>query len=835
MREGSGNSAFHEMLLSRSSEVFGPGPVPDPFGFVRAGRYNKRMFRCINQPGASWGLLSLCVALAVVLPQSTVLGQGLFTVISNPTEVVKTNRSALAGSLAFAVVAGTTEPGKIVIDYGIPIEDVDIVSGDPGVSIDDEETDLASGILTVQIPQGISTGELIALSGVRFDMASADVERVVANLRVAPGSGFALRENLPVEVISRARAGLGVDLESDLVFIIPENSFRPTTLTLAIQEGFSTAFSDNTGQFNQNTPTRVQIRVEGLPKGVSVTFPELASSTTSDATFDVLGGSETTLPTEDGTRTITYEFQKGRRSDRRVEIFEFDYAVEITTPDVESMDDSPPPARGPVVAEPTAVFLQATLAPGENEQCDGTPCVPRYQTEWVPPESELPLPEFEAYFPVSSRFGPPQLQFTNRRDLDLTVHLEALSPSGSLVSGPDIVNPAFLPVGREGQVSVAVEEIFGSGILDVETATIAALTRRAEIGAIFLLGDEQAFGDGGAPSQPRNRFLLPNISREGEDPFTIMHFFNPSEEAGTDIRVALYDSAGEMMSLADRHLGPRGTISESAETFFAIDLEDFENGYIQGTAAGEGVVAFQEFGNEKAINHLAGQATSLRRPSYGVAHIGFGGGLETELNLINSDESKAAEFRVSVFDDQGQATLTPMEFVLEPREQRIVDLSVLFGLFPAELLTGSLEIELLNAFLGPYLNAPSINGSVRFKGSGGRYSTTLPLFRAADKDALYTHVAQDQGSYTGVAVKNRARAPVDVTVEAFDAPGSFVGDTRFTLAPGARLVKFLFELIPETAGQRKGGFRVLSPDGAVESFALFGDEAGNWISTIPGE
>ena len=105
----------------------------------------------------------------------------------------------------------------------------------------------------------------------------------------------------------------------------------------------------------------------------------------------------------------------------------------------------------------------------------------------------------------------------------------------------------------------------------------------------------------------------------------------------------------------------------------------------------------------------------------------------------------------------------------------------------------------------------------------------------ANKDALYAHVAQDQGFYTGVAIKNRARAPVDVTVEAFDAAGGFVGDTRFTLAPGARLVKFLFELIPETAGQRKGGFRVLSPGGAVESFALFGDETGNWISTIPGE
>ena len=795
------------------------------------------MFRYINRPDTSWGLFSLCIALAIVLPRPALLGQGLFVVINNPTEVAETNRSALAGPLYFAVEAGTTGPGKLVVDYGVPIEDRGKVSpeGLEGLSIDEEETDLASGILTVQVPQGISAGESITLSGVRVDMASADVERVVANLRAGPGSGFFIRESSrSVEVISRVLPGLEVDLESDVVFIIPKNSFRPTTLTLAIQEGFSTAFSDNT-EFHQNVSTRVKIQIEGLPEGVSVTFPKSASSTTSDATFDVLKGSETTLQTEDGARTITYEFQKGRRSDRRVETFEFDYTVEITTPDVESMDDSPPPARGPVVAEPTAVFLQATLAPGENEKCAGAPCVPRYQTEWVPPESKLPLPEFEAYFPVIPRLGPPRLQFTNRRDLDLAVHLEALSPSGSLVAGPNIVNPAFLTVDQGDQVSVSVEEVFGSGILAVETATIAALTRRAEMGAIFLLGDEQAFGDGGAPSQPpRNRFLLPNISREGEGPFTIMHFFNPSEEAGVDIRVALYDGAGEMLSLAERPLGPRGTISESAEAFFAVDLEDFQNGYIQGTATGEGVVAFQAFGNEKTINHLAGQGTFLR-PSYGVAHIGFGGGLETELNLINSDESKVAEFRVSVFDDQGQATLTPMEFVLEPREQRIVDLSVLFGLFPAELLTGSLEIELLNAFLGPYLNAPSINGSVRFKGSSGRYSTTLPLFRAADKDTLYAHVAQDQGSYTGVAVKNRARAPVDVTVEAFDATGSFVGGTSFTLAPGARLVKFLFELIPETAGQRKGGFRVLSPDGAVESFALFGDEAGNWISTIPGE
>ena len=139
-------------------------------------------------------------------------------------------------------------------------------------------------------------------------------------------------------------------------------------------------------------------------------------------------------------------------------------------------------------------------------------------------------------------------------------------------------------------------------------------------------------------------------------------------------------------------------------------------------------------------------------------------------------------------------------------------------------------------FRGPFLNAPSINGSVRFKSVDGWYSATLPLFRVPDKDALYAHVAQDQGFFTGVAIKNRARAPVDGTVEAFDESGHFVGAADFTLDPGARMVKLLFELIPETAGQcEAGGFRVLSPDGAVESFALFGDQTGDWLSVLPGE
>ena len=786
-----------------------------------------------NQAGISWGLLSLCIALPLVLSQQQLLAQGFVAVVSNPTEVAKTNRSALSGTLFFDVSVASAGPGEIVIDYGIPIEDTGVVSDDSRMSID--ETDLASGILTVRFLEEINTGEVLTLSGVRLDMVATDAEWVVANLSVVTGSNFfILTRYRSVEVISRVLPGLEVDVDSNVVFTLPGRSFRPQQLTLTLKEGFPSAFSGNTGQFNQNAPTRVKIRITGLPEGVFVTFPDSVSPTRSRATLTVTEGSETKLPAEDDDRTILYEFTPQLSSNRRVEVFQLDYTVEMDTPEDESTDNSQPPAGRPVAAEPTAVFLQATLAPGEDEQCGGNPCIPRYQTEFVPPEEELPFPEFETYFPISSRLGPLRLQFTNQSNLDLPVRLEALNPAGRLVLGPDIVNPASLPVGQGEQISVAIEEVFGSGILDVETGTIAARTRRAGIGAIFLLGDDQTRGDGGAASQPpRNRFLLPNLSREGEGPFTIVHLFNPSEDTSTEIQVSLYDGGGERVSSTERALGPRGTISESAETFFAVELSDFQGGYIRGEATGEGVVAHETFGNEKTINHLAGQATSVRKPSYGVAHIALGAGLETELNLINSDESKDAELRISVVDDFGQATLTSPVFVVGSREQRVIDLSDLFGLSLPSLFPGSLEVELLNVFFGPYLVAPSINGSVRFKSLDGRTSVTIPLFRGADRDALYAHVAQDPGLFTGVAIKNRGRVPVDGIVEAFDAAGQVVGAADFQLDPGARLAKLLFELIPETFGQRGGGFRVLSPEGAVESFALFGDLTGEWIASIP--
>ena len=92
---------------------------------------------------------------------------------------------------------------------------------------------------------------------------------------------------------------------------------------------------------------------------------------------------------------------------------------------------------------------------------------------------------------------------------------------------------------------------------------------------------------------------------------------------------------------------------------------------------------------------------------------------------------------------------------------------------------------------------------------------------------------QDQASLPAWP-QNRARTPVDGTVEAFDASGHFVGDAKFTLDPGARLVKLLLNNSGDVRPTSRG-FPGALPGWCGRLFCLFGNLAGDWISTIPGE
>ncbi len=428
------------------------------------------------------------------------------------------------------------------------------------------------------------------------------------------------------------------------------------------------------------------------------------------------------------------------------------------------------------------------------------------------------------------------IAFTNTTDFEVSIELKAFDPHGDLITGRDILNPATLRVVPRGQTWASVGDVFGVGILSADLGKISYQSNRAALATLFLIGDEKnTLLDGGTAGQaPLKTFVLPGISREGEKPFTTVHLFNPSADSTREVELTLYDLAGKVLGSRRVPLLPQGTVVQDVTALFGMDLAMFSGGYIRGSAEGEGVVALETFGSEQSLNLLSAQPLSLIERSHSIPHFAVGGGFDTELNLINTDSSRWATLRVSALDDQGNARLNPVQVSLGPLEQGIFDLSSLFGTSSDEQIVGSLRIDLEEDLLDSSLEAASVNGSLRLRSSDGRLSASLPLLLPHDADAFYAHIAQDLGFFTGVAVLNPYGNPVEVTVEAFDQVGDPLGENTFTLPGGGRKAKLLLELIPATAGQVGGYFRVRSQDKVV-SFALFGDLASESISIIPSQ
>ena len=164
-------------------------------------------------------------------------------------------------------------------------------------------------------------------------------------------------------------------------------------------------------------------------------------------------------------------------------------------------------------------------------------------------------------------------------------------------------------------------------------------------------------------------------------------------------------------------------------------------------------MAFESFGNSQSLNVLKAQDPALRLETYRIPHFVVGSGFETELNLINVDPSRTAVMQVSAFDDQGTPLgMGPVQVSLEPGGQAVLSLGSALGLSSQQLVGGSLRIDVEKVFTGPFGLVPFVIGSLRFKTA--LLSAALPLFSAARTSALYPHVAQTSGFFTGIAVLN---------------------------------------------------------------------------------
>ena len=743
----------------------------------------------------------------------------IFSIGGSTRTAVASDHTALAGRIAFTLSGSpTTGAGTIVAGYGgVPIAN----STSTGMQVSDTFASHASiawvdsqgSNIGISVPAGVNNGT-ISLDGVRLDIAAAGVRSVTATVSAAQGSGFLIAGgSTSVVVVDSVLPGLVVGPNSASVVMIQPGATQTTIGQFVIQEGFKDAFSNAIGTFGQTVPTQIQLLVTGLPAGVTVTFPNAVTASTGGAS-SLSATSALVLPTSTGVTSITYQYSSDFSWVARS--FTIAYQVNIAKPLINT----------------AVISIQATLFPPDATD------IPRYNTVYVPSENDLPYPEFDSALPVlllnNSFYG---LAFTNPNNFGLPLSLTALDLTGNTVNGLNINNPASMTIAANQQTSGLLEDFFGSGIQNVNVGTILVKTTHAKVAALYMTGNNQNTNlDGGTIPSSTTNFILPFVSIGNSPTLTNLGVFNSSASAESTLTLTVLDNQGNSFASKSIVLEPQETLSGGLSQIVGKDLSSVSGGYIEGSATQSGVYATVLYGDSAEINLLNANEPFYTQTRW-IPHFIAGGGYDTEIDLVNTETTRSASVQFNLFNDNGHALAgtTPTTVTIAPLGKKTITVSSLLGSNPSQFVTGSLRMDVQPIWLGPVPIDVNVTGGIRFySNSPTGYSTVLPIDLAKQTSAVYPHVAQNLGYYTGVAVLNPQDVSVTVTVDVYDKNGNKVGTDSFPLAPQSRIAKLLYQMVPQSNGQQGGYFQVSATDD-VYSFALFGDTSMRTLAAIPAQ
>jgi hypothetical protein len=226
--------------------------------------------------------------------------------------------------------------------------------------------------------------------------------------------------------------------------------------------------------------------------------------------------------------------------------------------------------------------------------------------------------------------------------------------------------------------------------------------------------------------------------------------------------------------------------------------------------------------HESMLNALDANSGGMRlfAPQYVT-----GDDYRSSMAVINLEEA-ATMLTVEILDSQGRLITAPTQARLPARGSAIVDEAALFGTQPARRVEGYARIT---------SSASRITGAVFFGDSAGtRFRTALPMITEGVTEAVFPHLAEDSGYFTGVAAVNLSAQAATVTVSAYDPAGQPLGAGTQTLAGGNRFSLLLRELIPSIPPVSRGYFQLRSNQ-PLASFAVFGTRNLSALSALPAQ
>lgn len=403
------------------------------------------------------------------------------------------------------------------------------------------------------------------------------------------------------------------------------------------------------------------------------------------------------------------------------------------------------------------------------------------------------------------------------------------------------VDKWYFPVQRglmnlpaKGQWAHMGIEMFPEG--DKTNHWVELTTNSASLGSFFLLKDGDALDGATAQMNPSRTIYFPRIVSgekrfRGKTPLCEFYLINPN---GYSVQVLLTlvgveRFPGHLARVQTRYvtLGAKGKFKTDIESMF-FHYTQYVSAHlkVEVTSPRGGIFGFETIRlNDPetivAFNALEPDETGRLYS----AQLASGERVFTSLKLVNTSE-RPIGILLSAVADNGALFGAPVSFVLAADDSFERDVADIFNFPPDRLTVGSLKVE---------ADGPGLVGDVVFGAPDDlEYAAALPLDNRPFRDAVFSHVANVPGFFTGLALFNPGDQSAAVTVRVIAASGSETGRADFILNAGQRLARLLPELVPSSAGQAGGYVRVESSQPLVGQ-QMFGGSDLKQLSAIPAQ
>lgn len=402
----------------------------------------------------------------------------------------------------------------------------------------------------------------------------------------------------------------------------------------------------------------------------------------------------------------------------------------------------------------------------------------------------------------------------------------AYGADGSVLDFPN--NPAVVQLAARNQIARLGHELFGVEWSTPQAGWVLLESDNPGIGSFFQFGDLAVNGLDGAKAVEvtSSRLYLQRVYEAPPDLSTLVSLANPGDQPA-EILIRLTEMAdlteGDLVFSTEttRTIPPRGVLHGTVSEIFQLLPEVF--GQLEVVVrAGPGIVGFHVI-DQREPRTLVGLPAAVEFDSLESfsAQLASGPDIFTTLKLYNQRDETTYLYLEALGDEAEE--LGSGWTYLFPEEQYEVEVGWLFDADPESYFIGSLYVE---------PEEPGIFGDVLFGGVDGGYAAALPLQTTLFREAVFSHVANGLGFFTGLALFNPWWDSAEVVIEVFSPTGESKGTKTLTIKPWGRLSQTLEQLVPSSIGQ-VGGYILVRSSQPLVGQQLFGLNSLRLLSAVP--